>query len=224
MPIATRIDQRLRALALARDCALLGARLRTLHHLSGLPLKELKPLLFTDSTPLPRGRAPDTRDWYHTASLPHRVESSLVIAPFERLRAQGFGAAEALLSAYRFYLTLCGPTPRISFDRAFDLAANTAGLWIVRSPSFRITLCAHCGSEFLDGLQSRNVATTAAACPFCKLVARAPRDPRLGVAVPAPSGSSAHAIPYTSTPDTEIHAEVNIAANGGAFPGAPPPG
>ena len=192
MPIASRIEQRLRALALARDCAVLGARLRTIHHLSGLPLKELKPLLFTDSTPLPRGRAPDTREWYHAASLPHRVESSLVVAPFERLRAQGFGAAEALLSAYRFYRMLCGPTPRISFDRAFDLAANTAGLWIVRNPCFVITTCPRCGAEFLDGLQPSNATMTAAACPFCKLVARAPRDPRLGVAVAA--GPPANAI------------------------------
>ena len=33
----TKISQRMRALQLARDCAALGARIRTIHHLTGRP-------------------------------------------------------------------------------------------------------------------------------------------------------------------------------------------
>lgn len=222
MSIATRIEQRLRTLALTRDCALLGARIRTIHHLTGLPQKELKQLLFWDSAPPPRGRAPDTRDWYHVASLPHRVEASILVATFERLRAQGFGAAEALVGAYRFYRSLCGEAARISFDRGFDLAANTAGLWITRIACFRITRCPKC-HEFLDGLTVTKATAGATTCPFCKLIERVPRDPRLAAALPPLPAPAERAIPYTSAPDAPPDAGPEIVTNGGPFRGAPPP-
>ena len=55
----TRVNQRVRALALARDCALLGARVRTIHHLTGVRPQELMHLLFVGGAQPPRGRAPD---------------------------------------------------------------------------------------------------------------------------------------------------------------------
>ena len=221
MSPANRIEQRLRALALARDCALLGARIRTIHHLTGLPLKELKLLLFADNVEPSRGRAPDTRDWYHVASLPHRVDASILVATFERLRAQGFGAAEALVGAYRYYGALRGDAARIGFDRGFDLAANTAGLWITRTSCFRIRRCPKC-HEFLDGLTVTG-ATTGAACPICKLVERVPRDPRLAAALPPLPAPANRAIPYTIAIEEPPGADPEIAANEAPFPGAPPP-
>lgn len=177
---STRVNQRVRALALARDCATLGARVKTIHHLTGLRPQELLHLLFSDRKPPPRGRAPDTREWYHNANLLYRTEASIVVSSFQRLRLMNFAAAEALVAAYRYYQSVYRPPSRISFDRAFDLAAHTEGLWIARSPSFCMALCQHCGSEFLDALGSSGAA--ARPCPFCQLLNRHRRDPRLTAA------------------------------------------
>ena len=55
-----RAERHLRAVKLAMDCAELGARVRTIHHLCGLPPRELQRLLFSDPYAIPRGRAPDS--------------------------------------------------------------------------------------------------------------------------------------------------------------------
>lgn len=176
----SRVDQRVRALAVARDCAALGARIRTIHHLTGLRPQELLHLLFTDRSPPPRGRAPDTREWYHNANLLYRTEASVIVSNFRRLRLMGFEAAEALVAAYRYYQSVYRPPSRISFDRAFDLAAHAEGLWIAKSASFRVATCQRCGSEFLDALGSPDTAIRP--CPFCQLLDRHGRDPRLTAA------------------------------------------
>lgn len=179
----SRVNQRVRALALARDCALLGARVRTIHHLTGLRPQELLHLLFASGTQPPRGRAPDTREWFHHANLLYRTEASIVVANFQRLHRMGFGAAEALIAAYRYYQSVYRPPCRISFDRAFDLASHAEGLWIAKAPSFRIALCQRCGSEFLDALGGHGTAVRA--CPFCQLLDKHGRDPRLTAFVAA---------------------------------------
>jgi len=189
MPATSRIELRMRALELARDCATLGARIRTIHHLTGLRPRELLHLLFTDREPPPRGRAPDTREWYHNANLLYRTEASVIVVNFRRLRLMGFAAAEALVAAYRYYQSVYRPPYRISFDRAFDLAAHTEGLWITKSVSFHVLSCPRCGSEFLDAIGAD--ATAERHCPFCRLVDRHGRDPRLTASFsgtpPAPS-------------------------------------
>lgn len=174
---ASRIDQRMRALALAQDCAKLGARVRTIHHLTGLPPKELQRLLFSTFAPAPRGRTPNTREWYHTANVLYRTESSLVAANFRRLRQQGFAPAETLVAVYRYYQSVHRPPSRISFDRAFDLVAHTEGIWIAKEASFRVVLCSRCGSEFLDAPSTD--AGDDRHCPFCQLLDRHERDHRL---------------------------------------------
>ncbi len=177
---AARIDQRLRAWELARDSARLGARIRTIHHLTGLRPRDLLYMLFSTHTPPPRGRAPDTREWYHNANLLYRIEASIVIANFHRLYRLGFHATEALIAAYRYYQSVYPPPSRISFDRAFDLAANTEGIWIAKVPSFELVLCPRCNSEFLDTPASSG--TLARHCPFCQLLERHGKDPRLTAA------------------------------------------
>ena len=86
----TKISQRMRALQLARDCATLGARIRTIHHLTGLRPRELLHLLFNSHAMPPGGRAPNSREWYHHANLVQRIEASIVIANFRRMRQLGF--------------------------------------------------------------------------------------------------------------------------------------
>lgn len=209
MSAPSRVDQRMRAWALARDCAALGARTRTIHHLTGIPPNELLRLLFTAPMQPPRGRPPDTREWYHNANVLYRAEASLIVANFRRLLRRGFASTEALITAYRHYQSLYRAPHRISFDRAFDLAAHTEGLWIARAASFDVTQCTRCGSEFLDAVGTD--PGTVGSCPFCRLLEGHVRDPRLtaghkGAGAKARGRTKARAKPMQDrgAPDAEI--------------------
>jgi flagellar transcriptional activator FlhC len=177
-----RIDRQLRALQLAKDCAALGARVRTIGHLTGLPPSELLRLLFPDRMNVPRGRPPDSPEWYHSANLLKRVEASIVVSLYRRLRDSGFVAADALVGAYRHYRSVCEPPQRISFDRAFDLAAQTDGLWLTIEQSFSLVACPKCNSEFLAAYGATPRSNDG--CPFCRLVLRYGTDPRVQEAFP----------------------------------------
>lgn len=179
-----RIDRRVRALALSRDCAELGARVRTIHHITGISTRELVRLLFSERHQPPRGRAPDTREWYHAANLLSRTEASVIVSNFGRLRAMGIGAGEALVCSYRYYRSVYRAPHRISFDRAFDLASHTAALWVANTPSFVLVQCKVCGSEYLDAPGS--IAQSSDPCPFCRLVRRVELDPRVRESFPHP--------------------------------------
>jgi flagellar transcriptional activator FlhC len=171
------IDQRVRALATARACAAFGARPKTVHHLTGLRTQEIQRLLFTHRGPHLRGRAPDTPEWFHRANLPSRCEASIVVVSFLRIRSMGFSGTDALIEAYRYYRSMHPAPSRISFDRAFDLVAHSTGLWFARCASFCTSWCPHCHAEYLGALGGRSTAPSA--CPFCQILRRYDRDPRL---------------------------------------------
>lgn len=177
-----RIERQLQALRLARDCANLGARVRTLVHLTGLPAPELRTLLSSSHRSPARGRAPDSPEWYHRANLLDRAEASIAMALYRRLRRAGFGATEALPAAYRHYGSTCEAPHRISFDRAFDLASHIDGIWIAREPAFDLVNCPACHSGFLASYGS--TATTDESCPFCKLIRRFEADVRVQASFP----------------------------------------
>jgi flagellar transcriptional activator FlhC len=177
-----RVDRQLHALQLAKDCAALGARVRTIGHLTGLPARQLLSLLFPDPQHVPRGRPPDSPEWYHGANLLYRAEASIVMALYRRLREGGFPAPDALVGAYRQHGSICQPPQRISFDRAFDLAAHTDGLWLARGPSFSLVACPRCHSEYLAAYGA--LPRSNDACPFCKLVQRYGCDQRLQASFP----------------------------------------
>lgn len=177
-----RIERQLQALRLARDCADLGARVRTLVHMTGLPAHELRSLLSSSLRPPARGRAPDSPEWYHRANLLDRAEASIATSLYQRLRRNGFGATDALPAAYRHYRCVCEHPHRISFDRAFDLAAHTDGIWIAREPAFDLVNCPSCRSHYLAAYGS--TATTDESCPFCKLIRRFEADLRIQASFP----------------------------------------
>jgi flagellar transcriptional activator FlhC len=181
--VQSRVDRQIRALALAKECAAHGARVRTISRLTGMIPREVLRLLFPDRQSVPRGRSPDSPEWYHGANLLYRAEASIVISIYRRLRAADFGAGEALLGAYRHYVGVCQPPQRISFDRAFDLVAHTDGLWLTETQSFSLVVCPACRSEFLAAFGS--VAHSNDQCPFCKLVQRYGTDPRVQSSFPA---------------------------------------
>lgn len=177
-----RVDRQLRALHLAKECAALGARVRTISHLSGLPRRELLHQLFPDRSRVPKGRPPASPEWYHGANLLYRAEASIVMSTYRRLRGGGFSAAEALLAAYRHYRSIGEAPHRISLDRAFDLAAHTDGLWLTDLQSFSVLACPVCHSEFLAVYGS--IPASNQSCPFCKLLQRYRTDPRVQASFP----------------------------------------
>ena len=72
---------------------------------------------------------------------------------------------------------------RARLDRAFDLASHVDGLWIVRTPSFSLVTCPVCTSQYVTSI--RPAPATNHECPFCKLVIRYRRDPRIQTSFPA---------------------------------------
>ncbi len=183
MQIETKHAERhIRSLNLAKDCAELGARFRTINFVTGLSQRELNGLFFPDGTTTPRGRAPDSPDWYHSANLLNRAEASIFVSIYRRIRDLGFGPPQALVSGYRHYRSACILEPRISFDRAFDLASHVDGVWLVKAANFSLLPCPVCSSQYVAAVSITPVSNHE--CPFCKLIARYPRDPRIQTAFP----------------------------------------
>lgn len=205
MEVSKRIDRRMRALTLARDCAELGARVRTIHHITGIGTRELIRLLFTERSQPPRGRAPDTREWYHAANLLSRTEASVIVSNFRRLRAMSIAPGEALVCAYRYYRSVYQAPHRISFDRAFDLASHTGGLWVASASSFVLVACKICGSEFLDAPGSGTLSSEP--CPFCRLLRRVELDPRVRDSFPRPP-------PIDAEIAQRLHRQLHLVAAG----------
>jgi hypothetical protein len=179
----------LQRLEFAVSCAELGARMHTISILTGLSVTQLRALL-RHAAGNSRGRRPDTREWYHAANLPCRVEASAVVSLFLRLDAAGVAPHIALRGAYRHYAAACRSEPRISFDRAFDLIARTTGRWITGKASFSMIACPACRCAYLTA-RTDIVPRNNDACPFCKLAKRYGKDARLQASYPT------HPLPAT---------------------------
>jgi len=178
----TRGDRQLRATQLAKQLAALGARLKTIHIMTGLPPRQVQSLFFPDACTIPRGRAPDSAEWYHSANLILRTDACLIGAKYHQLRRQGLTAGEALVLAYRAYQAATLPPYRISLDRAFNLVSYLDGIWLARTPTLSILTCPGCGCEFIAAIGT--VAHWGEACPFCKLLERFPMDHRIQASYP----------------------------------------
>jgi hypothetical protein len=176
------VERHIRSLSLAKTCADLGARMRTIAYVTGICHNELVRLFFVDEHSAPRGRPPDSAEWYHQANLIEKVEAAIVVVVYCRMRALGFGPADALVGGFMRYREQCAQTPRISFDRAFDLVCRTQGIWTSDCPHLSILLCPSCKSRYLSGLGES--ATQSYACPFCKLIKRYHYDKRVRATFP----------------------------------------
>ncbi len=166
-------ERHIRALLLAKACAELGGRVRTITNITGLNHALVVRLFFEDEGTARRGRPPDSTNWFDRSNLLDRVEASIFVALFARMRALGLEPPDALIGAFRQYREKCGPAPRISFDRAFDLVRNTFGVWRVdRTPQLMLTDCQKCNYRFLCPPGERG-------CHFCKLLKRYRSDKRV---------------------------------------------
>lgn len=176
-------ERHIRSLSIAKTCAELGARIRTITYITGLEHGELVRLFFVDKQSAPRGRPPDSPDWYHhKANLIEKVEAAMVMAVYSRMRNLGFGPADALVGGFKHYREQCRRTPRISFDRAFDLVCHTQGIWAVPSPQLALATCPLCQSRYLTGLGERPCQDRP--CPFCQLIKRYSCDKRVQATFP----------------------------------------
>jgi hypothetical protein len=187
------VDRHIKSLSLAKSCAELGARIKTIIHITGLEHNELVRLFFIDEHSAPRGRPPDSPEWYHQANLIEKVEASVFASMYLHINALGFKHAESLITAYKAYLDKCAQPPRISFDRAFDLVCHTKGIWARSRPQLSLTVCSFCHSRYLTALG--DTSTDGDGCPFCKIVKRYPFDRRVQANFPerfGPKVSSVH--------------------------------
>jgi flagellar transcriptional activator FlhC len=175
-------ERHIRALGLAKECAALGARIRTIGYVTGMPHWQLAALFFPDRADAPRGRPPDSPEWYHNTNLLNRTEASIFMSVYRRIRALGFGPGEALVAGYKHYRAACRGIPRINFDRAFDLASHMDGVWLVQAASFSLATCPLCASQYATSVGVH--PQTNHECPFCKLVRRYPNDPRIQTSFP----------------------------------------
>ena len=80
---------------------LFRSRLKTIHAITGIPPRQVQRLFFPDARTIPRGRAPDSAEWYHGANLILRTDACLIGARYRQLRNQGLASGEALVFAYR---------------------------------------------------------------------------------------------------------------------------
>ena len=181
--MSTRGDRQLLAMQQAKQLAELGARLKTIHVITGMPPRQIQSLFFPDAQTIPRGRAPDSPEWYHGANLILRTDACLIGAKFRQLRIQGLTAGEALILAYRAYQSATQPPCRISLDRAFNLVSYIDGIWLARAPTLTILTCPGCNCEFLAAVGT--IVRPGKACPFCKLLERFHVDHRIQSAYPA---------------------------------------
>lgn len=180
--MSTRGDRQLRAIQQAKQLAALGARLKTIHIITGLPPRQVQRLFYPDARTIPRGRAPDSAEWYHGANLILRTDACLIGAKYRQLRNQGLTAGEALILAYRSYQSATRPPYRISLDRAFNLVSYIDGIWLARAPTLTILTCPGCGCEFIAAIGT--TIHPGEACPFCKLLERFHVDHRIQASYP----------------------------------------
>jgi Flagellar transcriptional activator (FlhC) len=158
-------DTRIRSLETARDCALLGAKQRTIAWLTGLPPNFILRTVFDEKHPAPIGPAPTTIEFYYRLTLQSQGEASAFAVKYTKVRQAGFTPADSLLTAYRRYLLLA-TSHAFCFDKAFCLVAHLEGRWFCASPTMQLVACPRCGAKHVGPIGS----TPSNACPFCKIL------------------------------------------------------
>ena len=180
--MSTRGDRHLWAIQLAKHLAALGARLKTIHLITGIQPRQVQSLFFPDACSIPRGRAPDSAEWYHGANLILRTDACIIGAKYKQLRNQGLTAGESLILAYRSYQAATLPPYRISLDRACNRVSYSDGIWLAREPTLSSWSCSACNCEFIAAVGT--VTPPGEACLFCKLVERFHVDHRIQASYP----------------------------------------
>ena len=156
-------DKGVRSLETARECALLGARKRTIAWITGLPPTFILRNVFDQENPAPCGRPPYTEDFVFRAPLRLQAAASAFAVKYHALTTDGFTPAHSLLAAFRHYRSFAD-APAFCFDEAFYLVCNLDGIWASGARKLQLARCRRCGSKHLAPWGS----TPSQGCPFCK--------------------------------------------------------
>ncbi len=158
------VQRHLAALNVAQKCLGWGARLHTIHEITGLNRHILRQLAIDHNSEMPNGRPADGAHWYAREPSLGRAEACIFTAQFVRLRAQKFDKNPSLLNAYRCVFEIARESPRLSFDQAFDLAAKVDEPRSRARGMFENDVCRECGCNYIKSMKGKYFD-----CPFCKL-------------------------------------------------------
>ena len=196
-------DTRIRSLETARECVRLGARQRTIAWLTGLPTSFIFHNIYDAEHLPPRGRPPYTEDFIYRSSLRVQAEVGMFAAKYRLLTAEGIAPAQALITAFRHYMSVV-LQPSFSFDEAFFVVSNLDGIWAAATRTLELGACRRCGCLHL---LPRGAAPATAGCPCCRphRTDRTPAcpPPRPDHAAPA-SGTHAEAVTVPAALDAQI--------------------
>lgn len=172
------IERHIRTLSLAQACMQLGARLGTTSFITGLSHCELSKLYLPGEHIFRCGRPPASPHWLiDKTNCVVRAELSIFASIFIRITDQGFAPGDGVVAAYKLYVSACADHPRVSFDRAFDVACHLKGMWTHPTVSLGLYPCSHCGSLCIASIGDRTAQRHG--CVFCHLLERYDKDHRI---------------------------------------------
>ncbi|HEX8606427.1 MAG TPA: FlhC family transcriptional regulator [Pseudoduganella sp.] len=178
------IERHIRTLSLAHACVQLGARMRTTSYVTGMSHAELCKFYAPGEGVFRAGRLPASFDWLmDRTNCLDRAELSIFAAILSRVTACDVAPGDGLVAAYRLYAGTCTAHPRVSFDRAFDVACHLHGIWTHRAANIALYPCMRCGSLNLSSTGDERLLNHG--CVFCRLLARYEKDPRIRASFPA---------------------------------------
>lgn len=159
----------LRALETARQCAMLGARHRTIAFITQLTPGYISRAVYCKQYPPPIGRPQYSEDFLFKTTRRLQAEASLLAAHYRRLTGDGFRPADALITAYRHHRTT-HPASELHFDQAFFMVSRLDGIWAANKSALSFVECLSCHSTYLaaHGMPQRE------SCPACRTDWQAP--------------------------------------------------
>jgi flagellar transcriptional activator FlhC len=153
----------LRALETARQCVILGARLRTIAHITGLTPGYILRAVYCKRYPAPIGRPQYSEDFFFKTTRRLQAEACFLATHYRRLTSEGFLQADALIAAFRHHRAT-QPESTLGFDQAFFLISRLDGIWAATKSGLSFVECLNCRSPYLapHGMPQRD------SCPVCR--------------------------------------------------------
>lgn len=153
----------LRALETARQCVMLGARLRTIAHITGLTPGYILRAVYCERYPAPIGRPQYSEDFFFKTTRRLQAEACFLATHYRRLTSEGFRQADALIAAFRHHRAT-QPESTLGFDQAFFLISRLDGIWAATKSGLSFVECLNCRSPYLapHGMPQRD------SCPVCR--------------------------------------------------------
>lgn len=153
----------LRALETARECVILGARPRTIAHLTGLTPGYILRAVYCERYPAPIGRPQYSEDFFFKTTRRLQAEACFLATHYRRLTREGFMQADALIAAFRHHRAT-QPDSTFGFDQAFFLISRLDGIWAATKSGLSFVECLNCRSPYLapHGMAQRD------SCPVCR--------------------------------------------------------